>query len=79
MRIIAFVEEDGVQYAYCTYTDVTELKESRQQTQAMYEELNKELNALSNASRGVSALSNIPLLPVKNAVRSVRCGRHSYV
>ncbi|MBQ9347031.1 MAG: PAS domain S-box protein, partial [Oscillibacter sp.] len=46
----AFVEEDGVQYAYCTYTDVTELKQSQQQTLAMYRELNKELEALSNES-----------------------------
>lgn len=28
----AFLEEDGVQYAYCTYFDVTELKENQQQT-----------------------------------------------
>ena len=46
----AFVEEDGVQYAYCTYTDVTEMKKSQQQTLAMYRELNKELEALSNES-----------------------------
>ena len=46
----AFLEEDGVQYAYCTYFDVTELKESQQQTLAMYQELNKELDALSNES-----------------------------
>ena len=46
----AFLEEDGVQYAYCTYFDVTELKESQQQTMAMYQELNKELDALSNES-----------------------------
>ncbi|MBR1497634.1 MAG: response regulator [Oscillospiraceae bacterium] len=46
----AFLEEDGVQFAYCTYFDVTELKESQQQSMAMYRELNKELNALSNES-----------------------------
>lgn len=46
----AFTEEDGVQYAYCSYFDVTELKESQRQTQAMYDELNKELVALSNDS-----------------------------
>ncbi|MBR1659009.1 MAG: PAS domain S-box protein, partial [Oscillospiraceae bacterium] len=46
----AFLEEDGIQYAYCTYFDVTELKESQQQTMAMYQELNKELDALSNES-----------------------------
>ena len=46
----AFMEEDGVQYAYCTYFDVTELKESQRRTQAIYDELNKELTALSNDS-----------------------------
>ena len=44
----AFVEEAGEQYAYCTYTDVTELKQSQQQTMAMYRELNRELDALSS-------------------------------
>ncbi|MBR1629741.1 MAG: hypothetical protein IJ679_10845, partial [Lachnospiraceae bacterium] len=46
----AFVEDRGVQYAYCTYTDVTELIQSQQQTMAMYRELNKELDALSSQS-----------------------------
>ena len=46
----AFVEEAGEQYAYCTYTDVTELKQSQQQTMAMYRELNRELDALSSQS-----------------------------
>ena len=46
----AFVKEEGVQYAYCNYTDVTELKASQQQTLAMYQELNKELEALSSQS-----------------------------
>ena len=46
----AFVEDGGVQYAYCTYTDVTELKQSQQQTLAMYQQLNKELDALSSQS-----------------------------
>lgn len=58
----AFIEDEGVQYAYCSYFDVTELKEGQRQTQAMYDELNKELNALadnslaalrSNLTRGV--------------------------
>lgn len=46
----AFLEDEGEQYAYCTYEDITELKESQAQTQAMYVELNKELNALSDNS-----------------------------
>ena len=39
------MEESGVQYAYCTYFDVSELKEGQRQTLAMYQELNKELDA----------------------------------
>lgn len=46
----AFVKEEGVQYAYCTYIDVTELIQSQKQTMAMYRELNKELDALSSQS-----------------------------
>ena len=46
----AFVEDKGTQYAYCTYTDVTELIQSQEQTMAMYRELNKELDALSSQS-----------------------------
>ncbi|MBR1700616.1 MAG: response regulator [Lachnospiraceae bacterium] len=46
----AFLENEGEQYAYCMYEDITELKESQAQTQAMYVELNKELNALSDNS-----------------------------
>ena len=46
----AFVEDQGIQYAYCTYTDVTELVHSQRQTMAMYRELNKELDALSSQS-----------------------------
>ncbi|MBQ7477373.1 MAG: response regulator [Selenomonadaceae bacterium] len=46
----AFVKEAEVQYAYCNYTDVTELKHSQQQALAMYQELNEELEALSSQS-----------------------------
>ena len=46
----AFLENEGVQYAYCVYEDITELKETQAQTEAMYLELNKELNALADNS-----------------------------
>ena len=46
----AFMVNNGVQYAYCSYEDITELKESQAQTEAMYTELNKELNALADNS-----------------------------
>ena len=44
----AFIEEDGIQYAYCSYFDVSDLKVQQAQTQRMYEELNKELDSLAN-------------------------------
>ena len=46
----AFMREGGVLYAYCTYFNVTDLKESERQTQAMYEGLNRELHTLANES-----------------------------
>ena len=42
----AFIKEGGVQYAYCSYFDVSDLKVQQAQTQRMYEELNKELDSL---------------------------------
>ncbi|MBQ9632629.1 MAG: PAS domain S-box protein, partial [Lachnospiraceae bacterium] len=63
----AFLEDDGEQYAYCTYEDISELKESQAQTEAMDTELNKELNALADSS--LSALrSNL----TKGVVEEVR-------
>lgn len=49
----AFMEEGGVQYAYCNYFNVTELKESQRQIQTMYEGLNRELSTLANESLSV--------------------------
>ena len=63
----AFFEDDGVDYAYCVYEDITEVKESQAQTEAMYRELNKELNAIADNS--LSALrSNL----TKGVVEEVR-------
>ena len=71
----AFLEDRGVQYAYCTYFDVTELKESQQQTQAMYEELNKELNALSDES--LAALRSNLTRGVVEEVRASSCSERA--
>ena len=49
----AFIKEDGVQYAYCTYFNVTELKENERRTRELYEGLNQELNALADESLAV--------------------------
>ncbi|MCR5405108.1 MAG: response regulator [Butyrivibrio sp.] len=47
------VNEDGRQYLYLNCTDVTDIKVSQQQTIEMYEELNRELEALSGQSLAV--------------------------
>ena len=46
----SFIAYNAKMYAYCTYFDITEIKEGQRQTQAMYDELNKELNALADES-----------------------------
>ncbi len=46
----SFFEDKGTQYAYCTYFDVTDLKESQDMTRAMYNGLNEELNSLADES-----------------------------
>ena len=43
----AFIEEDGVQYAYCNYTDVSEIKESQAKAEAMYQSTRADLASLS--------------------------------
>ena len=49
----AFINDGDDVYAYCTYFDVTELKESQDHAVAMYNELNKELTALADNSMAV--------------------------
>ena len=49
----AFVEEDGVTYAYCTYTDVTDIKQNEEQTKAVYQSMVDQFNALADESLAV--------------------------
>ena len=44
----AFIKEGGVQYAYCSYFDVSELKEQQARSEQMYEELNKEFDSIAD-------------------------------
>ncbi|MBR1423394.1 MAG: response regulator [Ruminococcus sp.] len=44
----AFFTHHGNNYAYCNYFDVTGLKENEQRSQAMYDELNREVQSLSS-------------------------------
>ena len=46
----AFVEENGIQYAYCNYFDVTAIKESELQAKNLYESLRTELDNLAGES-----------------------------
>ena len=46
----AFIEEDGVLYAYCNFTNVTEIKESQAKAESMYESTRADLESLSNGA-----------------------------
>ena len=46
----AFIEEEGVLYAYCNYTNVTKIKESQAKAEAMYESTRADLESLSNGA-----------------------------
>lgn len=49
----AFVEEEGVQYAYCTYFDATEIVESKRQSDAAYDSMNEQIMTLAEKSLSV--------------------------
>ena len=63
----AFVEEAGVQYAYCSYTDVTEIKESQAGTEAMYQSACADLESLA-----VGALSFLRVNLTKDLMEDMR-------
>ncbi|MBQ9205894.1 MAG: response regulator [Treponema sp.] len=46
----AFIKEQGIQYAYCSYFDVTELKQSQRQTEDAYEGMLNQFNAMADES-----------------------------
>ena len=46
----AFVEEEGIQYAYCNYTNVTEIKESQAKAENMYESIRDDLESLAEGA-----------------------------
>ncbi|MBQ7477030.1 MAG: response regulator [Selenomonadaceae bacterium] len=46
----SFVEENGVQYAYCMYFDITTIKENENQARVMYESVKNELENISGES-----------------------------
>ena len=63
----AFIEEDGVQYAYCNYTDVTEIKESQANAEAMYESTRADLESLA-----VGALSFLRVNLTRDILEDIR-------
>ena len=46
----AFVEDEDTVYAYCNYTNVTEIKESEAKTEAMYQSTLADLESLSSGA-----------------------------
>ncbi len=62
----AFVEEDGITYAYCIYFDVTVIKENEKRAQEMYESVRNELENISGDS-----LVSLRLNLTKDAVEDV--------
>ncbi len=68
----AFVEEGGVQYAYCNCFDVTKIKRSEERAKILYEGVREELETLSN-----DTLVSIRLNLTQNVVEDCR-GRELY-
>lgn len=50
----AFIKDAGVHYAYCTYFDVTAIKESERESMRMYENMNREFFEIANECLAVS-------------------------
>ena len=63
----AFIEEEGVQYAYCNYTNVTEIKESQAQAEANYESTRADLESLA-----VGALSFLRVNLTQDILEDIR-------
>ena len=63
----AFIEEEGVLYAYCNYTDVTEIKENQAQAEAKYESTMADLESLA-----VGALSFLRVNLSKDELQDIR-------
>ena len=68
----AFVEEDGVEYAYCNCFDVTKIKRSEQRAKILYEGVRKELENFSD-----NTLVALRLNLTQNIVEDCR-GRELY-
>jgi len=63
----AFVEEGGVEYAYCNCFDVTKIKRSEQRAKILYEGVRRELETLSN-----NTLVSVRMNLTKNIVEDCR-------
>ena len=68
----AFVEDGGVEYAYCNCFDVTKIKHGEERAKILYEGVRKELETLSDKT-----LASIRLNLTKNVVEDCR-GRELY-
>ena len=68
----AFVEEDGLHYAYCNCSDFTKIKRDEERAKFLYEGVRKELENLAN-----DTLVSIRMNLTKNVVEDCR-GRELY-
>ncbi len=68
----SFITYGEKMYAYCTYFDITEIKENHRLTQVMYDELDRELHTLADDS-----LATLRVNLTKGVVEDVR-GRDLY-
>ncbi|MBE8950450.1 MAG: response regulator [Quinella sp. 3Q1] len=68
----AFVEEDGLQYVYCSCSDFTKIKRDEERARLLYEGVRKELENISN-----DTLVSIRLNLTKDIVEDCR-GRELY-
>ena len=68
----AFVEHDGIEYAYCNCFDVTPIKRSEQRAKILYEDVRRELETLSD-----NMLTSLRLNLTKDIVEDCR-GRELY-
>ncbi len=68
----AFVEENGIEYAYCNCFDVTKIKKGEERAKVLYEGVREELETLSN-----DTLVSVRLNLTKDIVEDCR-GRELY-
>ena len=75
----AFIEEDGVQYAYCMYFDVTSIKEREERAQSMYEQTRSKLEQMSSESLINKVLLNKALVEQYDMITYLMDGQYGVI